>query len=142
MSSRSQIPPRGGDNFQRRDNVSQKNRTGLLYKRVFNYVADDQSFFDDAPPTGDEADDYFYDVFDGHEDRYYGATLPTVTDCTAHPEHSIFVDGGQKTLTCVGVDDSAAYSQQVPFGNNSFQILYSGLYGCTVVSCSWSTKYS
>ncbi len=58
------------------------------------------------------------------------------------PEHSIFIDGGQKTLTCVGVDNSAAYSQQVAFGNNPFQILYSGLYGCTVVSCSWSTKYS
>ncbi|KAJ3494530.1 hypothetical protein NLG97_g4023 [Lecanicillium saksenae] len=66
-------------------------------------------FFDDAPPTGEEADEYFYDVFDGHEDNYYGRTLMTATDY-----------------------DSAAYSQQVVFGNNPFQILYSGLYGCTV----------
>ncbi|OAA35361.1 hypothetical protein BBO_08782 [Beauveria brongniartii RCEF 3172] len=82
-----------------------------LYKRVFNYQAGNQWEYTGGQwPTTGQANSYLWDVYAGGENEYYGSPLPTALDAS-----------------------ECAVSQQVQFGNRAFQILSSGLTGCTVV---------
>ncbi|KAK8144366.1 hypothetical protein G3M48_005894 [Beauveria asiatica] len=82
-----------------------------LYKRVFNFKAGNQwEYTAGRWPTNAEVDSYLWDVYEGRENAYYGPPLPTVLEAS-----------------------ECAFSQQFQFGNRAFQILASGLTGCTVV---------
>ncbi|KAM3508694.1 hypothetical protein MY10362_001058 [Beauveria mimosiformis] len=83
-----------------------------LYKRVFNFKAGNQWEYTAGQwPTNTEVDTYLWDVYQGRENAYYGPPLPTVLEAS-----------------------ECAFSQQLQFGNRAFQILSSGLTGCTVVA--------
>ncbi|KAI1365631.1 hypothetical protein F5Y08DRAFT_338389 [Xylaria arbuscula] len=93
--------------------------TSALEKRLFTYKAGSTKKSDysgNKAPKRSEVDAYIPAVNRGGERKYYKDPLPTV---------QLTGDGG--------LQDERAVSQQRTFGDEPFQIISTGVHGCTVI---------
>lgn len=80
-----------------------------LSKRIWRFDPASKDPVGDTAPTVGEVDSYLPAVFDGQENKAFRNPLPISSN-----------------------DDERAYSQQVEFGRDAFQIMTRGIHGCMV----------